>query len=95
MLMPCSASGGRSSLLDAARLTRVELEDPAAQLVDDLRRRAPVRARVAEAGVDLVVQAGDADHEELVEVRGVDRRELQALQQRLVELLGELEDAAR
>ena len=58
-----------------------------------LGRRQTVRAAVAEAGVDLIVQAGDADHEELVEVAGEDRRELQALEQRQVGLLGELEHA--
>ena len=45
------------------------------------RRRAPVRQPRAHTGLDLVLQAGDADHEELVEVRGVDRAELHALQQ--------------
>ena len=45
------------------------------------------------AGVELLVQAGDADHEELVEVRAEDRRELQPLEERLVGLLGELEHA--
>ena len=44
-------------------------------------------------GVDLVVQAGDADHEELVDVAGEDRAELHALEQRDVRVLGELEHA--
>ncbi len=79
--------------VEGARLAVAQVDDPLAQLVDHLRRRPAVRARVAEAGVDLVVQAGDADHEELVEVRAEDRRELQPLEQRLVGLLGELEDA--
>ena len=60
---------GAELVLEAARLAVGELDDPLAELVDHLRRRAAVRARVAQPGVDLVVQAGDADHEELVEVR--------------------------
>ena len=84
---------GAQVALDAACLAVGQLDDPLAELVDDLRRRAPVGARVAEAGVDLVVQAGDADHEELVEVRREDGRELQSLHERLLVLLGELEHA--
>ena len=84
MRMPCSASAGRRLVVEAARWRSHELDDPLAERVDHLRRRAAVGARVAEAGVDLVVQAGDADHEELVEVRREDRRELQPLEQRLV-----------
>ena len=48
-----------------------------AQRVDRLARVEAGAALVGDPGVDLVVQAGDADHEELVEVRRVDRRELQ------------------
>ena len=65
------------------RLARRLLDGTASRMrVDRLARRAPVGARRVDAGVDLVVQAGDADHEELVEVRGVDREELHALEQR-------------
>ena len=39
------------------------------------------------------MQAGDADHEELVEVRVEDREELDPLEQRLVVFLGLFEDA--
>ena len=56
------------------------------------RREAVVAARV-DAGVDLVVQAGDAHHVELVEVGGVDREELDPLQQRDALVLGQLEHA--
>src|SRR3954447_19424906 len=85
---------GRAHLvLRAARLALVELEDALAQLVDDLRRRAPVGTGVVQPGVDLVVQPGDADGEELVEVGGEDGEELQALHERHVVLLGQLEHA--
>ena len=49
-------------------------------------------ARV-DAGVHLVVQAGHAHHEELVEVGRVDREELHALEQRRALVLGQLEHA--
>ena len=42
----------------------------------------PSGPRGVDAGVDLVVQAGHAHHVELVEVRGVDREELDPLEQR-------------
>ena len=79
---PGSAPGARCARA-TARADRVER----------LARRAPVLQRRLDAGVDLVVQAGDADHEELVEVRRVDRAELHALQQRDARVLGELEHA--
>ena len=60
---------------------------------DRLRRAAAVLARLVDARVDLVLQAGDADHEELVQVARVDRAELQPLQQRDRVVLGELQDA--
>ena len=54
---------------------------------------APVVAGLLDAGVDLVVQTGDAHHEELVEVRRVDRAELHALEQRHPLVLGQLQHA--
>ena len=77
----------------AARLALEVAQDPLADRVEHLRRRAPVGARLGDARVDLVVHAGDADHEELVEVRRVDRGELHALEQRDRRVLGELEHA--
>ena len=48
----------------------LQLDDALAELVDAPATGVrPSTPRVGEAGVDLVVQAGDADHEELVEVR--------------------------
>ena len=41
----------------------------------------------------LAHEPGDADHEELVEVRGEDRAELDALEQRHRRVVGELEHA--
>ena len=62
-----------------------------ADLLDRLARRAPVLQRLLDARVDLVVQARDADHEELVEVGRVDGAELHPLQQRDRRVLGEFE----
>ena len=42
----------------------------------------------------LAGEAGDADHEELVEIGGRDRQEAHALEQRMVRVLRFLEDAA-
>ena len=57
-----------------------------------VRGAADVR-RHGEAGVDAALQAGDAHHEELVEVRGEDREEVRALEHRQPRVLGELEHA--
>ena len=46
-----------------------------------------------DAGVDTALEAGDADHEEFIEVGGEDRGEIAAFQQRLVFVLGEFEDS--
>ena len=45
------------------------------------------------SGVDAALEAGDAHHEELVEVRGEDREEVRALEDRAARVLGELEHA--
>ena len=40
------------------------------------------RARHGDAGVDAALETGDADHEELVEIAGEDRREARAFDDR-------------
>jgi len=85
---------GRDQLLmHAARAAPLLREHAVADPVDRLRGRQPVRAGLDEAGVDLVMDAGDADLEELVQVRAPDRGQLDALQQRLSRILDELQDA--
>ena len=94
MRMPCSASAGRSVAAKQCGLAVAELDRALADRVDRLARACGRRGqRLVEPGVDLVVQAGDADHEELVEVGGEDRAELDALEQRHARVLGELQHA--
>jgi hypothetical protein len=73
---------------------------PAAQLpvelgdsLERLARRQPVGPARVDPGVHLVVEAGDPDHEELVEVVRVDREELDPLEERRALVLGQLEHA--
>src|SRR5690349_20083537 len=69
----------------------VELQHPRLDRVDLLARRHAVGAAGVDAGIELVEEAGHPDHEELVQIRGVDRAEAQLLEQRHVRILGELE----
>ena len=75
---------------------RIEPLDEARDHVADrgelLGRRAAVDRHAVDAGDDLVLQCGDADLEELVEVRGGDGAELGALQQGDAGFGGQLED---
>src|SRR5262249_49159372 len=64
-------------------------------LLEDLFDRHAVGAGAeGDAELDLLLDAADADHEELVEVGLEDGEEFQALQQRNVRALGLLEHAA-
>ncbi len=56
-------------------------------------RGAPDVRRDGEAGGDAALEAGDPDHEELVEVAGEDRKEVGALQDRQQRILRQLEHA--
>ena len=58
-----------------------------------LRRGAPVRGRLLDAGGDLILQRGDTHLEELVEVGRRDRTELGPLEQRDPRLGGQIEHA--
>jgi hypothetical protein len=70
----------------------VELEHAPLDRVDLLLRRQAVGAARLDPGVELIEQAGDPDHEELIEVGGVDAAEANPLQQRRLGVLGEFED---
>ncbi len=70
-----------------------QLGDACLERGERLGRREPVGRPDGEPGGLLVQQAGDANHEELVEVGGEDRAELHPLEQRLRLLGGEIEHA--
>ena len=58
-----------------------------------LGRRQAVGGRLGDAGLDLLLEAGDAHHEELVQVRAQDGEELDALEQRVARVARLLEHA--
>ena len=76
-----------------ARLAGGEREDAVPDFGERRGRRATVRREHRDAGGLEAHEPGDADHEELVEVRGEDRAELDALEQRHRRVLCELEHA--
>ena len=59
--------------------------------LEHLARHQPRRGPYGDARGDASLEAGDADHEELVEVAGEDREEPRPLQQRHPRVLGQLE----
>src|SRR6202042_981250 len=75
------------------RVALVLLADLRRDPLEYLAGRQAVRPACVDPRLELVVYAGDADHEELIEVRDVDREELEALHQRQRLILGELEHA--
>ena len=82
MRIPCSSSAGRSSPSKQRVEAAVELQHPGLDRVDLLAGAKPVGPAGVDPGVELVEEPGDPDHEELVEVGGVDRAEPHPLQQR-------------
>jgi hypothetical protein len=85
---------GRSELVaPQVRLHSDEGPDACPDFLEHVLGSPPVGGAHREAGCSLAGEAGDPDHEELVEVRGEDRTELDALEERDVRIGGELEDA--
>ena len=74
-------AGRRSSAKQRPSRSRSS-DRPLADPVDHLARRHPVRSPRVDLALDRLMEPGDADHEELVEVVLVDRGELEPLQQR-------------
>src|SRR5690606_8926386 len=74
-----------------ARVPRHEVVRALADRVQHLARREPGGRGDRDAGRHAALGAGDADHEELVQVRREDREEPDALQERLARVLSELE----
>ena len=87
------ASAGATSLVNTRGLAGDELLDPGADRAQLLDLVEAVGRRGAHAGRELLLQAGDAHLEELVEVRAEDREELRPLEQRQRRVLGEREHA--
>ena len=81
-VIPSAASAGRSSRFQRRDWIADELEDSLADACERLLRREPVGGAHREPGLGLPEQSGDSHLEELVEVRGEDRAELHALEQR-------------
>ena len=92
--MPCSASAGRSSRSTRrCRRARAD-EDPLANPAELLRRGSSRRRALRlDAGLDLVLEVGDADHENSSRFDSQIASELDSLEQRDRAVLGELEDA--
>ena len=65
-----------------------------ADRLGEIGRAEIVRAGLHRAGVELFLDAGDADLEKLVEIQGGDAEEPKAFEQRRAGVLGEIEHAA-
>ena len=91
--MPSAASAGRSSRFQSLAWRLVSSVTRAFSAASAWDGREPVDRPNGEPGCLLVHQAGDANHEELVEVGGEDRAELHPLEQRLRLLGGQVEHA--
>ena len=77
--MPTSASDAAQVAPDRL-LVGGELRDRLVDQHELLGRRQPVRAALGDALADLRLDAGDADHEELIKVVGGNRQEAHPLQ---------------
>ena len=86
-----AASAGMSSAFQQLVLRVDELVGARADRGELLVRRQPVGRQLVDLARELLLEAGDAHHEELVEVRGDDREELEPLESgtRRVVCLGE------
>ena len=91
--MPCSASAGWITSVNWRAWRRSCSRDLLGDPLEHLGRRQAVGAAGVDPRLDLVVDPGDADHEELVEVGDEDRQELDPLHQRQRLVLGELQHA--
>ena len=91
--MPCSASSGWTTSENWRACRRSRSRHLLGDAGEDLGRGQAVGTAGVDSRVDLVVHAGHADHEELVEVRDEDGQELHPLHQRQRLVLGELQYA--
>ena len=92
---PFALQAGQHFLGEAAVLLGDHLPDGLADAFQLLARRHPVGAGAAgDAGLHLLLQAADADHEELIQVGAEDRQELEPFQERHLGVLGLLQHPA-
>ena len=91
--MPCCGELD-AQLAPARLLVAGERRDRLGDARELLGRREPVGASGGDAGAQLALEAGDADHEEFVEVVGRDREEPHPLEQRMGVVCGLLEHPA-
>ena len=93
MTIPASASSPRSARQRCC-CEATSSATPRADPLELLGRREAVVGCLGHAGMHLADQAGDAHHEEFVEIVGRDRQEAQPLEQRMGGIAGFLEHAA-
>jgi hypothetical protein len=86
--------GGEQRLVEAAAGVDHELRDDGADGFELGGGVEAVGADFIEAGIDLVFEACDADHEELVDVGAEDGEKLDALEERVGGVVGFFENAA-
>jgi hypothetical protein len=79
------------AVVEDRRVPLLQLVGLGADGVEGHLRRDASGGRDGEAGRDTALEAGDAHHEELVEVRGEDREEVRPLEERRRGVLAELE----
>jgi hypothetical protein len=90
---PLLRQGRAQRAVEAGVQAPVHLQHASLDRVDLLAWSEAVGPAGIDAGVELIEETGDPDHEELVQVGGVDRAEADPLQKRHVGLLGKLENA--
>ena len=90
---PASSSAGATSFVNTRAWRATSSSTRIADRAELLDLVEAVGRVAAHAGRELLLQARDADLEELVEVRAEDREELRPLEQRSVGVLGEREHA--
>jgi hypothetical protein len=91
--MPSAAIAGWTCSAKTRELTGRQLVGARADLLEHLTRAQTRRGGHGDPGRDPPLEPGDPDHEELVEVRGEDCEEADPFEQRLVRVLGKLEDS--
>ena len=93
MTIPAPSSS-RAQLAPALLLRSDEFGDPQSDAFELLGRGETVVGRLRHPREDLADEAGDAHHEEFVEVVGGDREKAQPLEQGMVEIARFLEHPA-